>query len=108
LAKEVIRNTKCAYDVIMKEYQCILPWNGGYCDTSTCRGSCNNYKNDSYLFRDGYIDTEEIFIKVPENVARDFAGSFVIDDGKVSGYYYGEILKYLGPDKTKELLENLI
>jgi hypothetical protein len=108
LAKEVVRNSKCACDVIMKQYQCILPWNGGYCSTSTCKGSCNNRKNDSYLFRDGYIDMEEIFIKVPENVARDFAGSFVIDDGKVSGYYYGEILKYLGSEKTKELLENLI
>ena len=72
LAKEVVRNTKCACDVIMKQYQCILPWNGGYCSTSTCKGSCNNRKNDSYLFRDGYIDMEEIFIKVPEGTFQGF------------------------------------
>jgi hypothetical protein len=103
-----VKDTKCGCDVIMKQYQCNTHWMGGYCDTSTCKGSCKNSKNNSSLFRDGYIDMEEIFTKVPENIARDFAGSFIIDDGKVSGYYYGEILKYLGPDKTKELLENLI
>ncbi len=50
----------------------------------------------------------DMFLEVSEKTAREFAGSFVLNDGKLEGYYYGGISKKLGMDKTKEILESLM
>jgi hypothetical protein len=84
---------------------------GFTCNRDICIGKClakANKEDNSLILIEGYINVNDIIMNVPEKVAENFIDSFIIDNGMVSGYYYGEILKYLGPNKTKELLENLI
>jgi len=49
----------------------------------------------------------DIFLKVPEDVARVFAGSLILNEGKVEGYYYGGISRHLDVDETKAVLKIL-
>lgn len=71
------------------------------CNTGTCNGSC---KTDSSKFTAGYLNMADVFLKVPEDTAREFAGSLMLREGEVEGYYYGGISKHLGDDTTKAIL----
>jgi len=71
------------------------------CNTGACNGSC---KADSSKFAAGYLNMADVFLKVPEDTAREFAGSLILNEGKVEGYYYGGISRHLDTDKTKAIL----
>ena len=76
------------------------------CDTGTCNGTCTpNLPSKSNL---KYTDMAIIFTELPQEIAQEFAGSFILDNGKLEGYYYGGISKHLDSDKTKEILKTLM
>ena len=74
------------------------------CNSATCNGACGaNFPK----FTSGYLNMADIFLKVPEDVARVFAGSLILNEGKVEGYYYGGISRHLDVDETKAVLKIL-
>ncbi|NLH39413.1 MAG: hypothetical protein GX445_05050 [Elusimicrobia bacterium] len=76
------------------------------CDPVVCNGPCEPvtpYKGSA-----GYMDMSDLFNEVPREVVEEFAGSLIINDGRISGCYYGGLLNHLGTEKTRGLLENII
>lgn len=76
------------------------------CNTVTCWGSCE--KDKKYSYEDKYVYGEEIFKKIPENLAVEFLDNIVIDNGRV--YSVGlnkEVLKYLDRAELDKLISIL-
>ena len=95
----------CRYPPNMPSYLMCFNTPPFKCDTATCNGSC---KFDSSKFAAGYLNMADIFLRVTEDVARVFAGSLILNEGKVEGYYYGGLSRHLGTDETKAVLGHLI
>jgi hypothetical protein len=99
------KDERCICDVF-HQLNCAW-WSWSSCDPTVCSGSCkpgklvNSYSN-------GYLDMADLFAEVPEYVAQEFADSIILNNGKVEGFYYGALLRYIGVNETKEILETLI
>lgn len=101
-----LKNTSCTcrFPPNMSSYLMCYKTPPYKCDTASCNGSCND---DSSKFAAGYLNMADIFLKVPEDAAREFAGSLILNEGKVGGYYYGGISRHLGTDEIKTVLGHL-
>jgi len=99
------KDERCICDVFHR-LSCAW-WSWASCDPTVCSGPCkpgklvNSYSN-------GYLDMADLFAEVPEDVAKEFADSIILNNGKVEGFYYGVLLQYIGVGETKEILETLI
>lgn len=101
-----LKNTICSCRVPPDMPSYLMCFNNppNKCSSASCNGSC---KSDSSKLTAGYLNMADMFLKVPEDSARIFAGSLILNEGKVEGYYYGGISKHLGIEETKAVLVHL-
>jgi len=99
------KDERCICDVF-HQLNCAW-WSLSSCNTTVCSGSCNTGKLVN-SYSNGYLDMADLFAEVPEDVAQEFADSIILNNGKVEGFYYGVLLRYIGVVETKEILETLI
>lgn len=77
-----------------------------YCFPSGCKGSCKETKS-AFGASAGDLDMSDVFSKLPENLAREFAGSIILDNGKVTGYDRGLLSKNLPEEKIRNIVGSL-
>ncbi|GEM_PF-1479008 len=79
------------------------------CDPFFCSGDCAHSEKRRYSFREKYMGAEEIFARVPQEVASRFIGGLILDKGRVEKVTIGrDFLKYLGGEDIKEIISILM
>ncbi len=76
------------------------------CNSFSCWGPCN--RNEKYSYEYGYINGEEIFKRLPENLAIKFMDNVSLEHGRVKGFYIEkDMLKYFTKDDFTKMIDTL-